>query len=364
MDKFKYSMLPESLRGVLLVYTGQAGAGKTLATLLDPNNTFFIDADHAKGREMASKKPKMRYRSINSSDGENIVKAGENFIEAIKEIDKTSITTVVIDNIFEVQEGVHAWIFANPVKAAQMYNLVAKNISSRSYGHDIMANDRLIKGFIDELLQDGITVIITTHMKPKFQVTGQWEAKIRRWVYEAASLYLIMIRTGSAPDALVFKNAFNHHLEIDPYTLSKDQLEKYRRGELESCQVYSRLPRRIPAFTPTKLYRYLARTPEEIQETPYGPGETLDEDEMAPYIEILTKQQIANVEKIMDEEAKEAERYRAIEENIKAAQRVKLEQFIRDNPDMDMADLIREAKVKFELFASQITPVYVMKARQ
>lgn len=361
MDKFKYSLLHKSLRGVVIVYTGQPGAGKTLATLFDPNNTVFIDADHRKGKEMADRKPKMIYKPINSDDRKDLVKTGELFLEAIDSIDYNKTTVVVIDNIQEVQDGVHAYVLDNPVESAKMYNLVAKNIASRGYGHDTIAHERIVKGAVDELLANDITVVITAHMKPKYLVPGQLEPKGRAWIYEAASLYCIMIRTGEAPDALVFKNAYVYHIDVDPEDLTEGELEKYRRGELELSKIYQRVPRRIPGYTPAKLYRYLSRTPEEM--TPYGPDEILTEDEMRPYLEILTKQQVANVDKIMEQEMAEAERYKQFEDNLKEVQRVELNRFIKNNPDMPVSELLAQAKLNFQMFAAELTPVYILEMR-
>lgn len=363
-DKFKRSLLPESLRGVVIVYTGQAGAGKTVASMLDPGNTVFIDADHGKGRELVGSKSGAIYKSVNSPERENLVKTGDLFIEAIESINKQKTTVVVIDNLYEVEQGLQAYAVANPVKIAKAYNLIAGNITGKLYGHDSLAHERIIKGIIDELVSSNITVILTTHMKPKFMVKGQLEIKARRWVYEASSLVGIMVRTDSAPDMLVFKNAFNYHVSVDVNELSDEDFDKYRRGEIESSQVYQRIPRRIPAFTPTKLFKYLARSPEEISKTPYSPEELLDEDEIAPYVEILTKEQKANIEKIMENEQAERERFEKFEANVRASQRVELDEYILKNADVDISELSVMLKKEFTMFASEITPVYIMQVRQ
>lgn len=363
-NKFKRSLLPEALRGVVLVYTGQAGAGKSIGSLLDPNHTVFIDADHRKGQELAKAKPKMIYRPINSEDGENLVLTGENFLAAITDINKDKTTVVVFDNLHEIEQGLHAYALANPVKLAKMYNLIAGNITSKAYGHDSMAHERIIKGVVDELLANDITVVITTHMKPKFMVTGQLEIKARRWIYEAASLVGIMVRTAEAPDMLIFKNAFSYHVAIDTDTLSDQQFEQYRRGELSAATVYQRIPRRIPAYTPSVLFSYLARTPKEISSTPYNLDEILDEDEMAPYLEILTKDQRANVDKIMEREEEERKRSIAFEDNLKESQRVELDKAIADNMEMEVSKLLAMLKTDFSLFASEITPIYIMTVKQ
>lgn len=364
MDKFKRSLLHKSLRGKVLVYSGQYGAGKTLASMLDPSNTFFIDADHLKGKELSEQNPGMVYWPVNSDDREDLVKTGEMFLDAVTKIDKSKTTVVVIDNIYEIEQGLHAYAIANPMKLAKMYNLVSGHISSRNYGHDTLAHERVIKGVVDELLIHEVTVVIISHMKPKFMVPGQMEIKARKWIYEAASLVAIMQRTNAAPDALIFKNAFNYHVAIDVSNLSDEDFELYRNGDLESSKILQRVPRRIPAYSPSKLARYLSRSSSIIEANPYKPEETLTDEDIMPYSEMLTKWQLANLEKIMDAEQEERERFIDFENNIKESRRVELDQTILDAEEMEMPKLLAILKSKFDIFAAEITPVYIMQVKQ
>lgn len=361
-DKFEFSVLPEELHGVCLFYTGQAGAGKTTASLLDPFNTVVIDADHFKSERLCAKNG-IEYYSVNSTDKNNPALTGKLFFDAVDSIDVTKTTVVVMDNLYEIQEGLHAYAIQNPVDVAKRTNKVASKITGRQWGQDTLAHERLLKGVVDELLANKVTVVIIAHMKEKFGVIGQLEIRGRNWVYEAASFVGIMIRTGAAPDVLVFKSGFLHHVPVDPRKLKPEELEQYRSGQLESCKVYPQLPRRIPDFTPSKMFQYLARTPEQIASTVYSTAELFDEEEMAPYMEILTKEQRANVDKMLEMDDLERQRAIAFEANMKEVQRVEMDQFIIDNQDIAMPELLNTIKTKFQMFANEIDPPYVLTVR-
>lgn len=360
MDKFKRSLLPDDLRGVVLVYSGQYGSGKSLAALLDPPKTVFIDADFRKGENL--KPILLDYHPVNSDDSEDLVKTGELFIDAVAKIDKSKTTVVVIDNLFEAEQGVHAYAVVNPVKLAKMYNLIATNISSRAYGHDVLVYERIIKGIVNELLANKITVILISHMKDKFMAAGQKEIKARKWIYEAASLVAIMQRTAAAPDVVVFKSAFSYVLPVDVNKLTDGEFIRYRMGEIDANEIIPRIPRRIPGFTPRKLFAYLAKTPDQLRNTPFLPEETLEDSDIAPYSEMLSKWQLANIEKIMEAEEEERKAAKQFEENIRISQRAELDKTIIES-QLPVVDLIRELRIKFELFADEINPMYIAGVR-
>ena len=90
------------------------------------------------------------------------------------------ITVVVIDNIHEVEEAVHAYAIANPVSVAKMFKLRSNNIVGRKWGEDTRASDRIVKGVIDQLLMNDVTVVVIAHMKDKWGAIGQLEVRGHR----------------------------------------------------------------------------------------------------------------------------------------------------------------------------------------
>ena len=364
-DKFRRSFLPQEMRGKVITISGQYGSGKSIlaASFETTSNTIYIDADRRKAQGFAAENPDLRYYPVNSPDRESITRTGELFLDAISGVNVKKTTVVVMDNIYEIEQGINAYVIANPVSTAKMYNLIAGNISGKKYGHDVLAFERIMKGVFDFLIANEITIIVVSHLKDRWMVPGQKEIKARKWIYEAASLMTILIQTDSIPDALIIKHTFNYCLPLDVNSLSDEDFARLQRGEMESLEVLSRLPRKIPQCTAAKIYRYLARSQDEVREIPYRPEETIDDASLAPYRDIITKEQLANLEKIMQSEEDERDRYNQLENSIRESQRAALEEDIINSEETNVPKLIRSLKIKYEALASDITPVYVMRLR-
>lgn len=274
------TILPRELSGVCKI-TGYRGKGKSYfaAQMEDPASTAFFDFER-KGAGINAQIGFGYYAPVT----EHAAGGGLGVWDAFeRDVDKmpAGMTHAILDNTAPLEMAIKAEVNRNADSYARQFGMNANNIRENRYGGASGVVNYLVSEKVCNVLWSrGVQLItVTSHVKPKWaggvQVPNAYNIKgADRWD-ELSVLTLVMIPgdTPPVPSALVMK----------------EQLGSLAFNGTEFA-VRRRLPYRLPVATPAAVYRYLT-TPADLEHP--APGEMPRHDEIAPFLEELSREQIA-----------------------------------------------------------------------
>lgn len=291
------SILPPGIQGVMF-FTGGRGLGKSfLAAQVDlPDRIAFFDFE-SKGEGIHQQMPFGLYLPINQIAAEQgALGLYDTMMAAFRELPQGQFTVAVLDNIAPFEQALTAEAIRNASKYAREYGLDASKIKRNAWGHTHACVNFLIGEVCALLHSKGIRVIVATaHIKARWEGGQQVPNKYRikghdRW-QELSILTLVLIpgHHPPIPAAIVQKEQLGA-IGL-PAELTPEQIEAMMRGETGHI-VSRRLPRRIPdcTFQRIRWYLYNPTNWEEPNE-----DEVPTEEELDPYLERLTREQLAFV---------------------------------------------------------------------
>ena len=305
----KRTILSPDLQGVITV-SGYRGLGKsTFASQADlPENIIFFDFEN-KGQMFHEQLNFGRYVSV-SSIAHSALEAYAVIRSEIDGIKPDQYTVAVIDNVSLLEAALQAEVMENAVKYSKEYGVAASNIIKNAYG--------AMSGIVNNLIGDAICsrlhekgvklIIVTSHVKPVFQVDNKFNIKgASRWQdLSILSLVLIDGDFPPIPSALVMKEQLASNSVQDD--LTDEQVAQMMRGEIPSHTTKRRLPYRLPKCDWQSIRHYLYH-PADINNPAEGETPTLEETD--PFSSKLSKEQIKvkllQLENMKEIEAQQAE---------------------------------------------------------
>ena len=290
------SILPPSLRGVMFI-TGYRGIGKSfLASQADlPSRIAFFDFE-SKGAGIDSQLHFGLYRAFNQ-EAKSALGMWDLMYKTFSELEQGKYTVAVLDNIAHMELALSAEVIRNANKYADEYGLDAQKIKRNAWGQQHAAVNALLGAVCSLLHSRGVKLVVaTSHIKSAWAggqaVPNKWRIKGHdRW-QELSILTLILIPGDNppVPAALVQKEQLGT-ITLDESVLTPEQLESMLRGE-SGHTVARRLPRRIPDCTFQRIRWYLTN-PADMDNP--ADGETPTEAEADPFIERMSREQLAFV---------------------------------------------------------------------
>lgn len=279
------SILPPALRGVAKV-TGYRGRGKSFfaAQMENPRLTCFFDFEK-KGEGINEALHFGRYIPVTELASGGGLGVYDTFMRELAALPAGTYTHVVLDNTAPLEQAMKAEASRNANKYAVQFGMDAGNIRLNKYGGASGVVNYLISDAIcNPLWAKGVKLItVTAHIKPRWsggaQVPNSFNVKgAERW--DELSILTLIIIPGDfppVPSALVMKEQLG--------SISFDD-------SAGTFQVQRRLPYRLPRATPQAVYQYLQH-PADLAAP--APGEVPSEDEVQPFREKLSKEQLSIV---------------------------------------------------------------------
>jgi len=287
---------------------GFAGIGKTyLAGSMEiPGLVDYADFE-SKARAVAEQlarrgTPFGAYNAINEqAAGKGGIALFDTFRRHIDGIKQDQFTTMVLDNVAELQKAAVTHAEANAKEYAANSSLQEKFIKSGNAGQQFSAAGIVFANLFSAIRDKGIQLIIcVSHIGPMWrrntQVPGKWHVGGVRVLDELSSLSLILMPPRSEtenwppPAALISKESLGtFSVQTD---LTPEQIEAIKRGEIPSHIMSPRLPRRIWPCTSQTIRHYLAH-PADYENL--SEHEVPTDDELFMFSEKLSKEQMAFV---------------------------------------------------------------------
>jgi len=267
------SILPPELHGALIYEAGFQGVGKSYlaGSMENPaliDYTDFESKARAIAKQLAERgTPLGAYNAINEqAAGKGALAMFDMFRKHIDGIERDRFTTMVIDNVAELQKACVAHAEKNPKEYAANSSLRADFIKSGHSGQQYSAAGIAFASLFSNIRDRGIKLIICiNHIGPMWKgkpVPGKFSVGGVRVLRELSSLTLVLIpprpntEHWPPPAALVSKESLGiFAFASDP---TPEQLEQMRRGEIPSHVMAPKLPRRIWPCTSQAIKHYLA----------------------------------------------------------------------------------------------------------
>ena len=279
------SILAPEERGVFKV-SGYRGRGKSyfLSQMENPKLTAFFDFEK-KGEGIDSQLDFGLYLPVTELAANSGVGVWDEFVKGINSIESGQYTHAILDNTAPLETAMRAEAARNADVYAKQFGMDAGNIRANRYGGQSGVVNYLISEKICNVLWGkGIQLIsVTSHIKPRWsggvQVPNSYNIKgADRWD-ELSILTLIMIPGDHppVPSALVMKEQLGQ-IEFDE-----------KSGEFT---VTRRLPYKLTTATPAAIIKYL-KSPANLDDP--RPGEVPDEEEIAPFRDKLSREQMSIV---------------------------------------------------------------------
>ncbi len=311
MGKQLESILLPEMKGVMFV-SGYRGKGKTtLAVQADfPWNIAFFDFED-KGEGYHNQLEFGYYNAISQIEN-NPLARGNAMLKAINGLQRGTYTVAIFDNIRPLEDSLMALVSDNPKHYATLYGKDTTSVIKDSYGAK--------RGIVNELISDivikplyarGIKLVIaTSHVKAVYNAINKQKIQGRDKWQELSILTLILVDGDNhpIPSAIVQKEQLAS-IVAKRREYSEDEIEAIMQGEMASHQITRRLPYRLPEATFQRIRWYLSN-PANLSEP--AKGENLVEEEVQPFTEQMSKEQIAiqllnlEVQKKQDKELIEA----------------------------------------------------------
>lgn len=286
------SILLSEMKGAMFI-SGYRGKGKTtLAIQADfPWNIAFFDFED-KGEGYHNQLEFGYYKAISQAEN-NPLARGKVFIEAINKLQSDRFTVVILDNIRPLEDGLTALITDSPKHYAPLYGKDINSVIKDSYGAKRgIANELISDAVLKPLYAKGVKLIIgTSHLTPVYGVPNKMKMQGKdRW-QELSILTLILVDGDNfpVPSAIVQKEQLAS-ITAKRRKYSDEEIKAIMNGEAESHHITRRLPYRLPEATFQKIRWYL-NNPANLGKP--AKGESLIEAEVEPFIEQMSKEQIA-----------------------------------------------------------------------
>lgn len=312
MNQKPKSILPPDLNGGLLLISCKRGGGKTYfaSAVENPKLVFFADFEE-KAQSVNEQLKFGKYiqptveASVRGTDPQYI---WDSFQKHVTEIETGQYTTAVIDNVPYLEQALQAEARRDLKTYVKQFGLNLANVEAGRYGGISAVVNNLINAKITQpLRQKGIKLIVVTS-----QVTPRWggggiifnkfAAKgANRWSeLSVCTLILVPGENSPVPSAIVLKEQLGK--------ISYDE----ETGEFE---IVRRLPYRLPVATFRAIKDYLV-TPADLKNP--KPGEMFTRDEIDPYLEELTSEQISFTLQVMEATRKEEQETAELERTLLA----------------------------------------------
>src|SRR3990170_1734332 len=276
------SILPSEMVGVTKV-TGYRGVGKSYfaSQIENPGLTVFFDFE-AKGAGIDSQVHFGLYVPVTERASGGGLGVYDTFMKEIESLPSGKFTHCIIDNTAPLETAMRAEAARNAARYAKQFGMDAGNITANRYGgQGGVVNYLISEAVCNPLWSKGIKLIsVTTHIRNRWaggaQVINSFNIKgSDRWD-ELSILTLVLIPGEFAPipAALVIKEQLG--------AIAFDD----KSGDFA---VQRRLPYRLPQATPRAIRNYL-QSPADLKNP--GTGETPTDDEIQPFREKLSREQI------------------------------------------------------------------------
>ena len=274
------SILPSEMVGVTKV-TGYRGVGKSYfaSQIENPGLTVFFDFE-AKGAGIDSQVHFGLYVPVTERASGGRLGVYDTFMKEIESLPSGKFTHCIIDNTAPLETAMRAEAARNAARYAKQFGMDAGNITANRYGgQGGVVNYLISEAVCNPLWSKGVKLIsVTTHIRNRWaggaQVINSFNIKgSDRWD-ELSILTLVLIPGEFAP--------------IPAALVMKEQLGaiEFANGEFK---VSRRLPYRLPRATPAAIRDYL-QSPANLQSP--ASGETPTDDEIQPFREKLSREQI------------------------------------------------------------------------
>lgn len=291
----KPSILPPQFRGLMYI-TGQRGIGKSFlaAQAENPALMAFWDFEE-KGSGIDAQLHFGQYRAPLREVTEKLgpkfpLIELANWVEgAVEDLGRGRFTTLVIDNISPLESALGEVVRRDP----ERYGVSKRNAITGAFGGVHPGVSTLESGLFAQVHSQGVQlIIVTAHVSSRWGPGGPIPNKYspkgnsRLQMLSILSLLLVPGESWPPPAAVVLKEQLG---SISfPQEPTEEQIEAMRRGE--PAHVTRRcLPARIPQCTFASIRRYLHH-PADLEHP--APGETLIPEEVEPYSERLSREQI------------------------------------------------------------------------
>jgi hypothetical protein len=275
------SILPDEWRGVTKT-TGYRGVGKSYfaSQIENPSLKAFFDFEK-KGEGIDAKLHFGLYVPVTERASGGSVGVFDTFMAEVAKIKDNQFTHVILDNTAPLEQAMKSEAARNADKYSKQFGLDANNIRANRYGGQGGVVNYLISEICNSLWTKGVKLIsVTSHIKPRWsggvQVVNSFNVKgADRWD-ELSILALVLIPGGFAP--------------IPAALVMKEQLGVIEfNEESSSFDVHRRLPYRLPKATPAAIKEYLLHPANLVEPST---GETPTDDEVQPFREKLSREQI------------------------------------------------------------------------
>lgn len=332
------SILSPDMKGVMFI-SGYRGKGKTfLAAHADfPQNIAFFDFDEGKAEGLHNQLGFGYYKPVVENEP---LKRADMFLSEVEKLPQDKFTVAIIDNVSPLEKALQAVVYRDAKRYSSIYGYAVDHIMTDNFGK--------ARGIMNDLIGDAIAkplhakgiklIIITSHVKEKFNVPGKMTMQGRdRW-QDLSILTLILVEGDNypIPSAIVQKEALGDILALQKPT--DEEIAQIMKGMIPSHIIQRRLPYRLPEATWQAIRRYLF-SPANLQNQ--AEGEKLILEESEPFSERLSKEQVAYQLGILEREKKVENEARAVELMLRQSQEKAIKEYITDNLDSALGPVKR-----------------------
>jgi len=333
------SILSPDMKGVMFV-SGYRGKGKTfLAAHADfPQNIAFFDFDEGKAEGLHNQLGFGRYKPVEENEP---LERADMFLSLVENMPQDKFTVAIIDNVSPLEKALQAVVYRDAKKYSDIYGYTVNHILTDNFGKARgIANDLIGDAIAKPLHKKGIKlIIVTSHVKEKFNTPGKMVIQGRdRW-QDLSILTLILIDGDNPPipSAIVQKEA------LGMISVADSEHDAIMRGEVASHIIVPRLPARLPEATWQTIRGYLYQAANLKNPTK---GEKLIPQEVEPFSERLSKEQIAYQLGMMEKEKEERQNQIAVDLLLRQSQEKAIRTFLLAKKLNDMPGPVRATEIK------------------
>lgn len=322
------SILSPDMKGVMFI-SGYRGKGKTfLAAHAEfPQNIAFFDFDEGKGEGLHNQLSFGMYQPVEENEP---LKRADMFFSEVENMPQDKFTVAIIDNVSPLEKALQAVVYRDAKRYSDIYGYTVQHIMTDHFGKARgIANDLIGDAVAKPLYSKGVKlIIVTSHVKPTFNIPGKMTIQGRdRW-QDLSILTLILVNGDNPPipSAIVQKEALGNITFIDKaMNINEETIQAIMRGEVASHTIIPRLPARLPEATWTAIRRYLYE-PANLKDP--ARGEKLAHDEVEPFSERLSTEQIAYQLGMMETEVEEKKQQAIVDLMLKQSREKAIRKYI------------------------------------
>ncbi len=292
MEEQLASILLPEMKGVMFI-SGDRGKGKTtLAVQADfPWNIAFFDFED-KGEGYHSQLEFGYYKAISQAEN-NPLARGKALLEEINRLQPSKYTVAIFDNIRPLEDSLMALVTDNPKYYATLYGKLVDHVTLDKFGAKRGITNELISDVVlKPLYTKGIKLIIaTSHVKAVYNTSNKSKMQGKEKWQEVSILTVILIDGDNhpIPSAMIWKEQMAK-ITVEKRDYSAEEIKNIMQGNLALHDIIKRLPYRLPEATFQKIRWYL-NNPADLSNP--NDGESLIEEEVQPFKEQMSKEQVA-----------------------------------------------------------------------